>query len=139
MAGFNDLRRLAYGASIVAREAAKRSKAVEAATSGDIAGTLRPAADIRARYLVTLGKVGNLTEARLDPHVGTGSIHNLERNYKDKSTYVSMIRDFTLLGWVDTLPRLVIEMQEMGHTPSRNLYCTVTVSLCKAERDCSVF
>ncbi|XP_078161004.1 ABC transporter 1 [Carex rostrata] len=43
MAGLNDLRRLAYGASIVAREAARRSKAIEAATSGDIAGTLKAA------------------------------------------------------------------------------------------------
>ena len=51
MVGFNDLRRLAYGASIVAREAAKQSKAIEAATSGDIAGTLRPAADIHAQYV----------------------------------------------------------------------------------------
>ena len=53
MAGLNDLRRLAYGASIVAREAARRSRAIEAATSGDITGTLK-AAILTATDLVGL-------------------------------------------------------------------------------------
>jgi hypothetical protein len=53
MTGFNDLRRLANGAAVVAREATKRSRAVEAASAGDIAGTLK-AVIISATDLVGL-------------------------------------------------------------------------------------
>ncbi|KAJ4756593.1 Pentatricopeptide repeat-containing protein [Rhynchospora pubera] len=95
---------------------------------------VRPAADILARYMAALCKVGNLTEACLVPHTGKDSVGTMESMYKHKSTYISMIRAFALLDRIDTLPRLVIEMQEMGHVPSRNLYRTVIVSLCKMHR-----
>lgn len=68
------------------------------------------------------------------PHIGADNIVTMESIYKHKSTYTSMIRAFTLLDRVDALPRLVIEMQEMGHVPSRHMYRIVIVSLCKAER-----
>ncbi|KAJ4788301.1 Pentatricopeptide repeat-containing protein [Rhynchospora pubera] len=96
---------------------------------------VRPGADILVRYLSALCKAGNLTEACQVPYIGSDSYSNTESNiYKHKSTYTRMIRAFALLDRVDALPRLVIEMQEMGHIPSRNLYRTVIVSLLKAEK-----
>ncbi|KAJ3696720.1 hypothetical protein LUZ61_000425 [Rhynchospora tenuis] len=95
---------------------------------------VRPAADILSRYMAALCKAGNLTEACLVLHTGKDSVGTMESMYKHKSTYISMIRAFTLLDRVDTLPRLVIEMQEMGHVPSRSLYRTVIVSLCKMDK-----
>ncbi|KAJ1690353.1 hypothetical protein LUZ63_014508 [Rhynchospora breviuscula] len=96
---------------------------------------VRPGADILVRYLSALCKAGNFTEACQVPYIGSDSYGNMENNiYKHKSTYTRMIRAFALLDRVDALPRLVIEMQEMGHIPSRNLYRTVIVSLLKAEK-----
>ncbi|KAJ3685693.1 hypothetical protein LUZ61_014857 [Rhynchospora tenuis] len=96
---------------------------------------IKPAADILVRYLGALCKAGKLTEACQVPYIGSDSYGTMGSSiYKHKSAYTRMIRAFALLDRVDVLPRLVIEMQEMGHIPSRNLYRTVIVSLLKAEK-----
>jgi pentatricopeptide repeat protein len=68
------------------------------------------------------------------PHIGTYNTVTMQSIYKHKTTYKSIIHALALLERVDALPRLVIEMQEMGHIPSRHLYRTVIISLCKAEK-----
>ncbi|XP_020114204.1 protein ABC transporter 1, mitochondrial isoform X1 [Ananas comosus] len=65
MVPFHDLRRLASGVALVALEAAKRSRAVEAARSGDVAGTLTSAV-LAATDLAGLTK-GTIREVSAAP------------------------------------------------------------------------
>lgn len=65
MVPFRDLRRLASGVALVALEAAKRSRAVEAARSGDVAGTLKSAV-LAATDLAGLTK-GTIREVSAAP------------------------------------------------------------------------
>ncbi|KAJ6849962.1 pentatricopeptide repeat-containing protein, mitochondrial [Iris pallida] len=98
---------------------------------GAVERDIKPTTTVLARYISALCKAGELEAACLVPQVAGGEAIGLGRY---KYTYTSLIRAFTSLGRVEVVPRLIIEMQEHGHSPSRSLYRSVVCSLCEAER-----
>ncbi|URE20039.1 PPR repeat [Musa troglodytarum] len=89
----------------------------------------KPLPAVFARYISALCKAGELEEACLVPQIVSGDDASLLGRYK--STYVNLIRAFILLRQVDVLPRLIIEMQNLGHIPSRRLYRSLICCLCE--------
>ncbi|KAJ6835071.1 putative pentatricopeptide repeat-containing protein [Iris pallida] len=98
---------------------------------GALERDIKPTTAVLARYISALCRAGELEAACLAPQVAGREAIGLGRY---KYTYTSLIRAFTSLGRVEVVPRLVIEMQEHGHSPSRSLYRSVVCSLCEAER-----
>jgi len=87
---------------------------------------------VLAKYLVALCKSGNVEEACKVPHIASSKSHVGLYHYE--STYRSLIRALILIKRVDMLPRLVLEMQDMGHIPTRSLYQSVVCALCELNR-----
>ncbi|WVZ78054.1 hypothetical protein U9M48_025825 [Paspalum notatum var. saurae] len=87
---------------------------------------------VLAKYLVTLCKSGNVEEACEVPQIASSKGH--VGLYRYESTYKSLIRALLLIKRVDVLPRLILEMQDMGHVPTRNLYQSVVCALCELNR-----
>ncbi|KAG2648256.1 hypothetical protein PVAP13_1NG040500 [Panicum virgatum] len=91
-----------------------------------------PMDSVLAKYLVALCKSGNVEEACKVPHIASSKSHVGLYHYE--STYRSLIRALILIKRVDMLPRLMLEMQDMGHIPTRNLYQSVVCALCELNR-----
>ncbi|CAN6277431.1 unnamed protein product [Urochloa humidicola] len=91
-----------------------------------------PMDSVLAKYLVALCKNGNVEEACEVPQIASSKSH--VGLYRYESTYKSLIRALILIKRVDMLPRLVLEMQDMGHIPSRSLYQSVVCALCELNR-----
>ncbi|CAO2033823.1 unnamed protein product [Urochloa humidicola] len=91
-----------------------------------------PMDSILAKYLVALCKSGNVEEACEVPQIASTKSH--VGLYRYESTYKSLIRALILIKRVDMLPRLILEMQDMGHTPTRSLYQSVVCTLCELNR-----
>jgi len=87
---------------------------------------------VLAKYLAALCKSGNMEAACELPHVASSKSH--VGLYRYESTYKNLIRALVLTKRVDALPRLILQMQEMGHIPSRSLYVSVVCSLCEMNR-----
>ncbi|KAG1360946.1 pentatricopeptide repeat-containing protein, mitochondrial [Cocos nucifera] len=102
----------------------KMRKLLDGALQRDV----KPATVVFARYISALRKAGDVEEACLVPQMVGKDNTGLVRY---RSTYVNLIRAFIVLRRVDVLPRLIIEMQEIGHSPSRNLYRDVVCCLCE--------
>ncbi|XP_015622973.1 pentatricopeptide repeat-containing protein At1g71210, mitochondrial [Oryza sativa Japonica Group] len=91
-----------------------------------------PTDSVLAKYLVALCKSGDVEAACAVPQMaGSKSPKGL---YRYESTYKSLIRALILIRRVDVLPRLLLEMQDMGHIPSRSLYQSVVCALCEVSR-----
>ncbi|KAK3152056.1 hypothetical protein QOZ80_2BG0153690 [Eleusine coracana subsp. coracana] len=93
---------------------------------------VQPMDSVLAKYLVALCKSGNVEEAVTVPQIASSKSH--VGLYRYGSTYKSLIRALILMKRVDMLPRLVLEMQDMGHIPTRNLYQSVVCALCELNR-----
>ncbi|CAN6247347.1 unnamed protein product [Urochloa humidicola] len=91
-----------------------------------------PMDSILAKYLVALCKSGNVEEACEVPQIASTKSH--VGLYRYESTYKSLIQALILIKRVDMLPRLILEMQDMGHTPTRSLYQSVVCTLCELNR-----
>jgi len=91
-----------------------------------------PMDSVLAKYLVALCKNGNVEEACKVPQIASSKSH--VGLYRYESTYRSLIRALILIKRVDMLPRLVLEMQDMGHIPTRSLYQSVVCALCELNR-----
>ncbi|KAL6888591.1 hypothetical protein ACP4OV_009617 [Aristida adscensionis] len=87
---------------------------------------------VLAKYLVALCKSGNVEEACAVPQIASSKSH--VGLYRYESTYKSLIRALILIKRVDVLPRLILEMQDMGHIPTRSLYQSVVCALCELNR-----
>ncbi|XP_072982040.1 pentatricopeptide repeat-containing protein At1g71210, mitochondrial [Typha latifolia] len=96
---------------------------------GALKREVRPASSVLAKYLAALCKAGDVEEACLVPQMAGGVKPG--GLYRYKSTYTSLIQAFIVMKRLDVLPRLLIEMQEVGHSPSRDLYQSVVCSLCE--------
>uniref|UniRef100_A0A0D9VBP5 Pentacotripeptide-repeat region of PRORP domain-containing protein n=1 Tax=Leersia perrieri TaxID=77586 RepID=A0A0D9VBP5_9ORYZ len=91
-----------------------------------------PTDSVLAKYLVALCKSGDVEAAIAVPQMaGSKSPKGL---YRYESTYKSLIRALILIKRVDVLPRLILEMQDMGHVPSRSLYLSVVCAMCEVSR-----
>ncbi|KAF8677154.1 hypothetical protein HU200_046626 [Digitaria exilis] len=91
-----------------------------------------PMDSVLAKYLVALCKSGNVEEACEVPQIASSKSHVGLYHYE--STYKSLIRALILIKRVDMLPRLILEMQDMGHIPTRSLYLSVVCALCELNR-----
>lgn len=91
-----------------------------------------PMDSVLAKYLVALCKSGNVDEACTVPQIASSK--NPAGLYRYESTYKSLIRALILIRRVDVLPRLILEMQDMGHIPTRSLYQSVVCELCELSR-----
>lgn len=91
-----------------------------------------PMDNVLAKYLVALCKSGNVDAACAVPQIASSK--NPAGLYRYESTYKSLIRALILIRRVDVLPRLILEMQDMGHIPTRNLYQSVVCALCEESR-----
>ncbi|RLN09534.1 pentatricopeptide repeat-containing protein [Panicum miliaceum] len=91
-----------------------------------------PMDSVLAKYLVALCKSGNVEEACKMPQIASSKSH--VGLYRYESTYKSLIRALILIKRVDMLPRLMLEMQDMGHIPTRSLYQSVVCALCELNR-----
>jgi pentatricopeptide repeat protein len=91
-----------------------------------------PMDSILAKYLVALCKSGNVDEACTVPQIASSK--NPAGLYRYESTYKSLIRALILIKRVDVLPKLILEMQDMGHIPTRSLYQSVVCALCEESR-----
>lgn len=91
-----------------------------------------PMDSVLAKYLVALCKSGNVEEACTVPQVASSK--SPVGLYRYESTYKSLIRALILIRRVDVLPRLILEMQDMGHIPTRSLYQSVVCALCEVSR-----
>lgn len=89
---------------------------------------VKPAAVVFARYISALFKAGQVEEACLVPQMVGKENTGLVRY---RFTYIDLIRAFIALRRVDVLPELIIEMQEMNHSPSRSLYRDLVCCLCE--------
>lgn len=87
---------------------------------------------VLAKYLVALCKSGNVEEACTVPQIASSK--NPAGLYRYESTYKSLIRALILIKRVDVLPKLILEMQDMGHIPTRSLYQSVVCALCEVSR-----
>lgn len=87
---------------------------------------------VLAKYLVALCKSGNVEAACKVPQTASSKSHM--GLYRYESTYKSLIRALILIKRVDVLPRLILEMQNMGHIPTRSLYQSVVCALCELNR-----
>uniref|UniRef100_A0ACD5V9N2 Uncharacterized protein n=1 Tax=Avena sativa TaxID=4498 RepID=A0ACD5V9N2_AVESA len=87
---------------------------------------------VLAKYLVALCKSGNVEEACTVPRIASSK--NPAGLYRYESTYKSLIRALILIKRVDVLPKLILEMQDMGHIPTRSLYQSVVCALCEVSR-----
>ncbi|XP_010934877.1 pentatricopeptide repeat-containing protein At1g71210, mitochondrial [Elaeis guineensis] len=113
-------------ASMLIREGKldKMRKLLDGALQRDV----KPATVVFARYISALCKAGDVEEACLVPQMVGKENTGLVRY---RSTYINLIQAFIALRRVDVLPRLIIEMQEIGHSPSRSLYRDVVCCLCE--------
>ncbi|XBH61000.1 pentatricopeptide repeat-containing protein At1g71210, mitochondrial [Aegilops tauschii subsp. strangulata] len=91
-----------------------------------------PMDNVLAKYLVALCKSGNVDEACKVPQIASSK--NPAGLYRYESTYKSLIRALILIRRVDVLPRLILEMQDMGHIPTRSLYQSVVCELCELSK-----
>jgi pentatricopeptide repeat protein len=91
-----------------------------------------PMDSVLAKYLVALCKSGNVEEACEVPQIASSKSH--VGLYRFESTYKSLIRALILIRRVDILPRLILEMQDMGHIPTRSLYQSVVCALCELNK-----
>ncbi|CAD6252024.1 unnamed protein product [Miscanthus lutarioriparius] len=87
---------------------------------------------VLAKYLAALCKSGNVEAACELPQIASSKSH--VGLYRYESTYKSLIRALILIKRVDVLPRLILQMQDMGHIPTRNLYQSVVCALCELNR-----
>lgn len=92
---------------------------------------VKPTTAVLARCISTLCRQGELEKAWSIRHIFGGGNVDLGRF---KYVYAGLIRAFISLRKVDALPGLIIQMQESGHTPSRNLYMAVVGSLCELDK-----
>ncbi|XP_043721395.1 pentatricopeptide repeat-containing protein At1g71210, mitochondrial [Telopea speciosissima] len=67
-----------------------------------------------------------------DGYLIHGELHKLDK-VATRKTYINLISGFNKSSRGDIAKRLLIEMQESGHTPSRSLYRSVIRCLCDAE------
>ncbi|KAG8058006.1 hypothetical protein GUJ93_ZPchr0002g25118 [Zizania palustris] len=91
-----------------------------------------PMDNVLAKYLVALCKSGDVEAACEVPQMASSK--NPKGLYRYEKTYKSLIRALIFFKRVDELPRLILEMQDMGHTPTRNLYQSVVCALCEMSR-----
>nr|CAD1820783.1 unnamed protein product [Ananas comosus var. bracteatus] len=117
-------------ANVLCREG-KLSKMQEL-LDGALKRKVRPISAVFAKYLSALCKAGDVEEAFMLPQM-IGE-ENAAIIYRHRSTYTSLITAFITMGRVDVLPRFILEMQDMGHTPSRSLYRSVVCSLCERDK-----
>lgn len=64
-----------------------------------------------------------------DAYLIQGELNKLNR-VASKNTYFNMIHGFNILNRADIAARLLIELQEKGHSPTRSLYRAVICHLC---------
>ncbi|XP_020114789.1 pentatricopeptide repeat-containing protein At1g71210 [Ananas comosus] len=117
-------------ANVLCREG-KLSKMQEL-LDGALKRKVRPISAVFTKYLSALCKAGDVEEAFMLPQM-IGE-ENAAIIYRHRSTYTSLITAFITMGRVDVLPRFILEMQDMGHTPSRSLYRSVVCSLCERDK-----
>uniref|UniRef100_J3L992 Pentacotripeptide-repeat region of PRORP domain-containing protein n=1 Tax=Oryza brachyantha TaxID=4533 RepID=J3L992_ORYBR len=91
-----------------------------------------PTDSVLAKYLVALCKSGDVEAACQVPQMSSSK--SPMGLYRYESTYNSLIRALILIKRVDVLPRLLLEMQDMGHIPSRSLYQSVVCAMCEVNR-----
>ncbi|KAF0911569.1 hypothetical protein E2562_011195 [Oryza meyeriana var. granulata] len=91
-----------------------------------------PMDSVLAKYLVALCKSGDVEAACAVPQMASSK--SPKGLYRYESTYKSLIQALILIKRVDVLPRLILEMQDMGHIPSRSLYQSVVCALCEVSR-----
>lgn len=87
---------------------------------------------VLSKYLAALCKNGNVEAACELPQIASSKSH--VGLYRYESTYKSLIRALILIKRVDVLPRLILQMQDMGHIPTRSLYQSVVCALCELNR-----
>ncbi|XP_077235224.1 pentatricopeptide repeat (PPR) superfamily protein [Tasmannia lanceolata] len=100
----------------------KMSKLVDAALQRSIT----PSSAICAKYMSALCKAGRADEAYSIPVKLNKTNHVLHR-----PAYFHLIRGFSELRRGDMALRLLLEMQDSGHSPTRNLYRAVVCCLCE--------
>ncbi|XP_058085038.1 pentatricopeptide repeat-containing protein At1g71210, mitochondrial [Magnolia sinica] len=100
----------------------KMNKLVDIALQRNI----KPSNAVCVQYISALCKAGRAEEGYMVPvkFNQTGSVLN-------RYTYVNLIRGFSNLRRGDMALRLLLEMQESGHVPTRSLYRAVIGCLCE--------
>ncbi|XP_002269136.1 pentatricopeptide repeat-containing protein At1g71210, mitochondrial [Vitis riparia] len=86
---------------------------------------IMPSASTYDKFILALCKARRVD----DGYLIQGELNKINK-VASKNTYFNMIRGFNILNRADIAARLLIELQEKGHTPTRSLFRAVICRLC---------